>query len=260
MARNSQFAYLQARLQARHGERPSPDDWRLVEASADLSHFLDAVSRTSLKRWIGDLNHEMEPEAIERQLRATWREVVSQTAGWCPESWRKAVEWLRWLPDLPAIENLVSGGKLAPWMRHDPVMRDIAFDELPRRSEALAESEFEPLTHTDRIDHNGRVRTVQLWIEEWQRRCPEAPDPVLTDLLETVLAHVESMRGSDAEDGRALRNLLATHIARLFRRGAGTASAVFAHLLLDGLELERLRAGIISRRLMPERSEGRSWA
>ncbi len=260
MAQNAQFGYLQARLQARHGERPSSDDWRLVEASADLSHFLDAVTRTTLKRWIGDLNHEMAPEAIERQLRATWREVVDETANWCPAEWQEAVEWLRWLPDLPAIEHLAAGGQLAPWMRHDPVLRDVAIDELPRRREALGEAPFAALVPDGSDPTRTRVHSVSLWIREWERRCPETPDDNLRAMLDNILSHIESMRETDAPDGRALRNLLATRLARWFRRGAGAPTVVFAHLLLDGLELERLRAGIMTRRLMPVRSEGRSWA
>ena len=66
MTSAAQLAYLQARLQARHGDRPSPDDWRMAEASADLSHYLDALGRTSLKRWVSDLHQEMAPEVIER--------------------------------------------------------------------------------------------------------------------------------------------------------------------------------------------------
>jgi hypothetical protein len=37
-------------------------------------------------------------------------------------------------------------------------------------------------------------------------------------------------------------------------------TALFSHLVLDGLEFERVRAGVMTRRLLPERAEGRSWA
>ena len=69
MAEGPRLAYLQARLQSRHGDRPSPEEWRMAESSADLSHYLEAIRRTALKRWVGDVNHEMAPEAIERLLR-----------------------------------------------------------------------------------------------------------------------------------------------------------------------------------------------
>jgi hypothetical protein len=249
MAEDARLAYLQARLQARHGDRPSTDDWRIAESSADLSHYLEALRRTSLKRWIGEINHEMEPELIERLLRAAWRLNVDQVASWSPEAWRPAVEWMRWLPDLPAIEHLVRGGKVPPWMRADPVLRELAFDEPQRRHDALAAL--------------GLARVPEDWVEEWLRRLPaqwRRPGGEITQILELVQAHVESMRSATDADGRALRNALASRIARRFRYGAGTAVALFAHLVLDGLELERVRAGVITRRLMPERQEARSWA
>lgn len=260
MANDARLAYLQARLQARHGDRPSPDDWRVAEASTDLSHFLDALRRTPLRHWLGDINHEMEPEAIERQLRAAWRDAVDRIAGWSPEDWRAAVEWLRWLPDLPAIDHLMRGAKVPPWMRADPVMRELAFDEPHRRREALAEL---PLAPVQPDDEQSMPRVEEAWIEEWRQRLPKADrdaDGELMRILAAVREHVETMRAGDDADGIALRNLLAGRLARRFRRGAGTAAALFSHLVLDGLELERVRAGVITRRLMPERAEGRSWA
>lgn len=260
MAKDAHLAYLQARLQARHGDRPSSDDWRVAEASTDLSHFLDAIRRTALRRWVGDINHEMEPEAIERQLRIAWRDAVDQVAGWSPQEWRPAVEWLRWLPDLPAVEHLMRGAKVAPWMRADPVMRELAFDEPQRRREALAELPLAPV-HPENEQAGPAV--VEAWIAEWRNRLPaEGRDPrgELTQMLETARTHIEAMRSSDHRHGRALRHQLANRLERHFRRGAGTATALFSHLVLDGLELERVRAGVMSRRLMPGRVEGRSWA
>lgn len=260
MAEDARFAYLQARLQARHGDRPAADDWRIAEASIDLAHYLDAVRRTALRRWLGDLNHEMEPEAIERQLRAAWRERVDQLASWSPEAWRPAVEWLRWLPYLPAVDHLLRGTKVSPWMRADPVMRELAYDEPQRRREALADS---PLAPVRAGGDAGGPELVDAWLTEWRARLPDdacATGRELQEIVDAVLAHVEAMRTAADADGQALRNMLAARLARRFRRGAGTCVALFSHLVLDGLELERLRAGTITRRLLPQRPEGRSWA
>ncbi|MGD9388586.1 MAG: hypothetical protein PVI87_10220, partial [Gammaproteobacteria bacterium] len=82
----------------------------------------------------------------------------------------------------------------------------------------------------------------------------------LEALLEEVRKHVDAMRASPEPDGRTLRNALAAAQARRFRRAAGTVVAVLAHVVLDGLELERVRAGVMARRLLPERPEGRTWA
>jgi len=270
MAEDARLAYLQARLQARHGDRPGADDWRVAEASADLSHFLEAVRRSALKRWIGDVNPEMAPEAIERHFRAAWRAAVDEVADWSPEEWRAAVAWLRWLPDLPAIEHLLRGLKIPPWMRADPVLKEIAFEDPQRRLDAIAEQPLAPLLENDaeepRFDappDPDAPRVVARWVAAWRRRLPRnarAHRDELTALLEQVQAHLEAMRASAEPDGRALRNTLAAGLARRFRKSAGTVMALFAHLLLDGLELERVRAGVMARRLLPERPEGRTWA
>jgi hypothetical protein len=196
MADDPRIAYLQARLQARHGDRLAADDWRVAEASTDLSHYLDAIRRTALKRWITDINHEMEPEAIERALRAAWRDSVDHIAGAAPEEWRPAVEWLRWLPDLSAVEHLLRGGKVPPWMRADPVMRALAFDEPQRRREALAELPLAPLQPAEQ---DAAPRVVEAWLGEWRRRLPRTnadQRAELDDLVETILHHLEAMRAA----------------------------------------------------------------
>lgn len=260
MADDARLAYLQARLQARHGDRPSTDEWRVAEASTNLSHYLEAIRRTALKRWIGDINPDMTPEAIERHLRTAWRDHVDQLAAWSPEDWRPAVQWLRWLPDLPAVDHLLRGRKVPPWMRADPVMRELAFEEVPRRREALAELPLAPVLPTDEA---AAPQVVDAWVAEWRRRLPKSardPESELAGMLNRVRAHLEAMHSCEERHGRALRSLLADQLERSFRRGAGTIIALFSHLVLDGLELERLRAGITSRRLLPERAEGRAWA
>ena len=273
MTEDARLAYLQARLQARHGERPSADEWRLAESSADLSHYLEAIRRTALKRWVSGINHEMAPEAIERQFRVAWREAVGEIARWAPDRWGPAVEWLRWLPDLPAVAHLLRGRKIPPWMRADPVMRELAFEEPERRREALAGLPLAPLAPDDETagedqhseDHDGAdlPPVTAAWVREWRRRVPGglgSHRETLAHILEQVLRHIEAMRASEDSDGRMLRNLLGAALVRHFRRGAGTPVALFSHLALDGLELERVRAGVVTRRLMPERPEGRSWA
>jgi hypothetical protein len=270
MAEDARLAYLQARLQARHGDRPSADDWRVAESSADLSHFLEAVRRTALKRWIGDVNPDMAPEAMERHFRAAWRGAVDEVAGWSPEDWRAAVAWLRWLADLPAVEHLLRGLNIPPWMRADPALKEIAFEDPQRRLEAISEQPLAPLLEGDPDDPTldappdpDAPRIVARWVAEWRRRLPRsarAHRDELAALLEQVQAQLEAMRASPEPDGRALRNTLSASLARRFRKGAGTVTALFSHLLLDGLELERVRAGVMARRLLPERPEGRSWA
>lgn len=261
MAEGARLAYLQSRLQARHGDRPSPEEWRLAESSADLSHYLEALRRTALKRWLGDINHELPPEALERQFRAAWRHAVDEVAAWSPADWRAAIEWLRWLPDLPVMDHLLRGGAIPPWLRADPVLKDIAYEEPQRRLEAIEEHPLGPVLGT--VPSTGTPEVTDNWLAEWRRRLPRSARgqrDELDAILDRVQAHLEAMRASPEPHGHALRHALASHHARRFRRDAGTMIAVLAHLVLDGLELERVRAGVMSRRLLPERPEGRTWA
>ena len=46
------FAYAQARLQSRHGERPGPLDWRRVQGVEDVTLYLQVARRTRLDRWV----------------------------------------------------------------------------------------------------------------------------------------------------------------------------------------------------------------
>lgn len=258
MSERPRFAYAQARLQARHGMRPTADEWRLAEATAGLVPFLDALRRTALRRRVAGIAPEQDPDAIERSFRAAWRDLVDEAATWCPQEWREAVRWLRWLPDLPAAGHLVRGGKVPPWVRSDPVLRALAWDDPQRRREALAAMPIAPLCSGAEQSH----RVVECWLEAWRTRLPSmsAPESASLDaLVQELLDHLEAMRAADG-DGRPLRTSLAARLERRLRRSAGTVVALYCHLVLSGLELERARAGVLVRRILPARTEGRSWA
>ena len=98
MADSAQLGYVQARLQALYGARLVDADWRLIESSVDLQHYLDAARTTALKRWVMGVSPDASALEIERSLRAAWRETTSQLAGWAPAEWRDAMMWFRWLP------------------------------------------------------------------------------------------------------------------------------------------------------------------
>ena len=244
-----------ARRTAVSASRPRPGP---KAASTAWAQFIPPV-KSSTARLFLPLDHLRHVPAAGTR-RARGREPIAPGASGSPAEWRDAVAWLRWLPDLPSVEHLLRGHKVPPWMRADPVMRELAFDEPQRRREALAGLPLAPV----QLDETATSpRVVDAWIEEWRRRLPasaRAADSQLMQMLEWVLQHLEAMRSSEADDGKGLRNALSARLARRFRRGAGTATALFSHLVLDGLELERVRAGVMTRRLLPERAEGRSWA
>lgn len=258
MADDSRLAYVQARLQARHGDRPGPDDWRVVEASADLAHYLEALKRTGMHRWSAGLSPDATPEALEREFREAWLACVDEVAGWMDKDWKQAVDWLRWLPYLPAIEHLLGPRRVPPWMRSDPVMRPLAFDDPARRRQALSSLPFAALDPGE----EGSRGLVDAWLEAWRGKLPAHADDervALERLVSLVTAHLEAMR-QDIGSGSGARLALRERLVRSTRRSAGRMAAVFAHLCISGLDLERARAGVMARRLMPRRPEGRSWA
>ena len=70
---------------------------------------------------------------------------------------------------------------------------------------------------------------------------------------------------SEAGDGTErnvdrLRPVLREDLTRLFRQFSGTALAAFAHLGLIALDVERLRAGLVLRLVLPQSEERPSWA
>ena len=77
---NSRLAYVQARLQYRHGQRPDPERWRLLEANADLGSYLESARSTSLKPWVQHLSADARIHDVERALRRDWRLYVDAVA------------------------------------------------------------------------------------------------------------------------------------------------------------------------------------
>lgn len=85
------FEYAQARLQARHGDRPDRAAWRRLHASASVEHFLDACARTGLARWVVDVHADQDARQIERALAAAFDRYVGEVASWLPPRWQPAV-------------------------------------------------------------------------------------------------------------------------------------------------------------------------
>ena len=241
---------MQARLQARHGERLSEGDWRLLEAARSLDHFIDRARATSLRRFAERLNAGMSSHAIERVLRAAWRDYVAEVASWSSQDWRAAILWTAPLPDLPSIDGLLRDE--APlWARQDPVLAP--FLEQDRR----APSRKSPLH--DLLPGAKRERTLaRRWYAHWRSLWPKGAAEIkaLTALADTIAAHVAQLAQAGAQDSSTpYRRALANKMTRLFRRHGGTPVAAFCHLALIALDLERLRGGLVRRALFAPAKE-----
>lgn len=239
------FGYAQARAQARNGDRLSPTHWRSVEAGDSVAQYLYALRATELAPRVQHLTATSSPHAIERSLRRDWRIEVADVSRWAPHPWRESITWCAWLPDLPAVGHLSSGGSVWPWMRDDPVISEFALSDAESRRRAIEESAFgAPATA-----HRGDL--LDWWLGRWRASWPasHANDSALEELIELLRRYRDAMR-DDARSPKSAPELgegLERRLVRLLHTRPRQPAVVFYHLLLTALELWRLRSGLIRR-------------
>ncbi|MBI1204071.1 MAG: hypothetical protein GC182_16335 [Rhodopseudomonas sp.] len=255
MSNQPRWRYVQARLQARHGERLTEDDWRALEAAQSFDHYLDRARATPLRRFVDRLNAAMTSHAIERHLGAAWRDYVAEIATWLDRDWQAATQWTALAPDLPALAALLRDD-IPVWLKHDTRWADFTEGDIPQRLARLEKSPFAPLLPTS--DHASSLATR--WTAHWRSLWP-TPDRTdiraLSALMQLIIDHHAQLTASLPPDTSAPHRLdLARAVTRLFRRHGASPVAVFSHLVLVALDLERLRGGLSRRRLFtPARAQ-----
>jgi len=246
------FAYAQARVQARVGDRLPEAGWRALEATLDLAQYLAAVRNTLLAERIHHFSTAITPHMIDRTLRDDWRAEVTAVSRWVPESWLPAVEFTVWLPWLDAIDWLVRDEPVPEWMRDDPVLSGLAIDDTAMRRIAIDASPFAFAAAT------RAATTIEArWLEHWTELLPRplADEATgLPDLGDAVARTLRIIRSGRAGPGRQrdARASLITRALHLVHRHAEEATAVFSYLLLVALDLQRLRDGLLRRALFHE--------
>lgn len=220
--------YAQARMQARHGARPDEAVWQRLGGQAGFAAYLAAARATSLAGWLAGIGERAGPHDIELALRLRWREAVQEVARWVPAEWAGAVRWTAGLVDLPAFAFLAAGAAPPAWMERDPVLA-VCVNEPGRRSPA----------------------TVDGWLAAWRRSWPPAEEEArrLAGIALGVQAHLRRFAELPVAAAADARRALARHAARWFRRYAQSPAAAFAYLLLQALDLERLRGELLLRAL-----------
>ena len=245
MSDSPRWSYVQARLQARHGERLREADWRAIEAARSIDQFIERTRASPLRRFTERAHARTSSHAIERMLRDAWRAYVTQVAGWVPMAWRQAVMWTSYFPELPIIDALLRGEAPA-WIEHDPIFAQLAEADLRKRTAARTRSPFSAIVVSG-------ASSAASWYAHWRSLWPQhrvADHSALLDLAATINAHVERIdRAAQQEKSARYRRDLARSLTRLFRRHSGSPAAMFCHLALVALDLERLRGDLIRRRL-----------
>lgn len=249
MSARPQWSYVQARLQARHGERLAEADWRALEAARSIDQYIERARASSLRRFTERLNARMSSHAIERALRDGWRAYVVEVAAWVPAEWRQAVLWTSHLPELPVIDALLKG-ELPGWAKQEPAFAELIERDAQRHAADRKRSQFAPLVAIGAAEETLAAR----WTAHWRALWPKGADNrQLVKLVDMVRAHVEGLdRAGPQETSARYRRDLAQSLTRLFRRQSGTPAAVFSHLALVALDLEHLRGGLVRRRLFEE--------
>ena len=243
------FAYAQARMQARLGQRISGDDLQRARAARDLPAYLQQVRSTRLARHVGRIAPDTDAHEIERRLREQWGTTVDEVARWQPVDWRPATLWLRWLPYLPALQKLARGGRVPPWTREDPLLARVVAAAPGRRAGLLGGTALQPLQRA--VALHGDV--ADAWLDHWRSLWPhdQAAHVALERMLREVVSAVARVDAADsrASSADALR-ALGRRFLRTFRRHPLSPVAAFAWLGLEALDQLELRGAIAMRKAL----------
>jgi len=243
------FAYAQARAQARAGERLPEAGWRVLESTLGMPQYLASVRNTVLAPHVQHFSATVMPHAIERTLRDDWRAEVAAVGRWVPDPWLPAVTWTAWLPYLDGVAWLLRDEQVLEWMRQDAVLSGLAIDDLAARRLAIVDSPFGPLAEQDSSE-NLKAR----WFDRWRSVSPSTSADETVSLRALVAAigrYLDTTAGRDAgrSDRRDACARLARRATRLMHRHVEEPVVVFCYLLLVALDLQRLRDGLLRRAL-----------
>ena len=245
------FIYTYTRLQARHGMRPDEHIWQIVDSKKDLANFLQAARQTTLKNWVAGFQATDNHHAIETTIIRLYQEYVIDLARWVPSPWRDAVKWVASLPYLPAVQHLISGNSAQSWMLTNQDLKDFTASNLELRLDSFSQSSYAPLLDAWQADQT----LLTGWLEHWRSLWPEkkpSQQQAMNQLINLVMQHGEIFRQLSPGMTWRQRKQLAAKLMMMFRNYAYQPVAVFIHLLLVALDLERLRGSIMRRSLFPD--------
>ncbi len=241
---------MQARLQARHGQRPGEDVWFQLHGADELANYLLVVRHTSMRHWVLGMNVSHSSHEIEQSLRDQLREYIDEIAAWLPTEWRQSIRWLSRLADLPALQHLLAGNAALAWMLSDPMLRDFSSEEREIRLDAFMRSDCHHLAESWQKSHS----LPDAWLDHWQQLLPgnSLKEDGIRQMIRLYREHLSLPADHKTIDAAQQRLQLETRFTSLFRHYSFQATAAFAHLGLVALDLRRLRSGLVRRALFPE--------
>jgi hypothetical protein len=248
MSAPAAFGYVQARVQARLAGLPRESDWQRLEATRSLSAFLEESRITALKPWVAGLSGASDAHDIDRGVRAIYRAEIEAAARWVPEPWRASVRWVQWLPQLSALGQGLKAGRAPDWMARDPFLAGFLGVQGELDRTALRAAGLDPF-----VDAAAEGRNLtEVWLDGWRGRCPSIRRRFresLDRLAATLLDHQRQFLAAAPDRTWPLRRDLDHRLRHLFHVFLLQPAGLFAYLALVAVELERLRAALVSRAL-----------
>jgi hypothetical protein len=244
MSAFSGLAYAQIRVQSRYGARAEAGVWLKLHNIHDLGSYLQAAQQTPLHPWVLGLSSTHTSDDIELALRQKYRHHVDEVAGWMPVDWRKPVQWIKRLTDLPIIQYLITGGEPHDWMKSDPDISPFTADDPLARLQMLQQTDNRVLVES--WEQQGSV--LAGWVSQWDRMRPKksysenglsALEKLLRWQMQQQL-RFEHARPADHEE-------ILDRLRLIFRRHAFQPAAVCAYLAIVAIDLHRIRSDLMRR-------------
>ena len=249
------FAYAQARLQARHGMRPTEQLWRRLASTGDLAGFLQQAQQSTLRPWVLGMQATQTSHTLELSLQQHFRHYIDAVASWLPLNWGVVVRSVKRLLDLPVLQYLLRGEAVPLWLLEDAGLRPFTSENPATRLEAILNSDYDYLA----IAWQRGDPLYKAWLEQWQQQWPASRRFVagLTYLARLLREYLADPRGEAAAAGGLQRQRLVAGLKLAFRRYSFEPAAACAHLGLVALDLEKLRGELLRRALFAETAGGR---
>ncbi len=249
MSQMAKFAYSQARLHARHGDRLDTADWRRLSGVGDLLQLLQAARASALRPWVLPFSEETDMHTMELWLRRQFREHVDTVASWQPAPWRDALRWTRRLPDLPALRHLLSGGLAWPWMREDEALSQFVAEDGKIWVDAMRDSDCAPLLQAFEAD----VSLLDGWLGQWRKLWPTRTKRLtapLDSLGSLMRRHVDVLTAMlEVREVDQTRVQLKHQLVAGFRRHVHDPAGAYFHLALMAADVTALRGELVRHRV-----------
>jgi hypothetical protein len=167
-----------------------------------------------------------------------------------PGDWKKTLQWVKRLVDLPVLQYLVDGGEPLPWMKSDPCINGFIADDPLLRLQAIRRAGNRIMV--DSWQQSGSI--LAGWLAQWGSLCPKSAhaDRGL-QTLEILLHEQMSLQSSQqpSKQQQAAQpidyEIMFDRLRLIFRRYAFQPAAVHAYLAIVALDLYRIRSDLIQR-------------